>query len=370
MSKDLISLKAQMLCEGVNADSEAVELFRQQNPSNVKRGGLSSGGKMILEDQLPVNAPFYKNQQVPVSLTVDPERERGVSVLKYGQKIANATVIEAPSWYREKVGDFDITQVLTAHNRQLAASVYEGCALFDKGEECQFCVINRSLANKDPRLVLKSPELFLQALGKIPLNDYAGLTLNGGMTRASGRGMELIEPVVRAVKEVYPDLNIAVEITPPEDLNWIDKMADAGLSSLMMNLECFDPELRSKLVPGKNKYCPPEMYFKAFERAIKLLGPGVVSTCFVVGTEPIESLMVGIRKVIEKGVIPSPLAGRYFEDVPGYPFKASVDYNDFLKVMSYARMQMFENGLISCDKAGCVGCRMCDLIMDSYDNNL
>lgn len=360
----LIELKAKMLCEGVNVDEEAKVLFQSQNPSNAKRGGLSSGGKMKLAGKLVVNAPFYEKREADLKIISDPSRERGVLIQQGGETLCEAEVLSAPSWYSKKVGEFAITQILTAHNFQLATAVYEDCALFQRDEQCQFCVMNRSLSQKAPELVRKSTQLVLSALEEIPLKEYGGLTINGGMTLAPGRGMEIIAPVAKAVRQAYSDLPIAVEITPPSDLDWINRLYEAGVSSLMMNLEMWDLEVRAKLIPGKNRYCPREMYVAAFERAVEVLGPGRVSTCFVVGTEPINSLEEGITEVIRLGVVPSPLAGRYFEDIPDYPFVPNVDWRDFLKIIKFAREESSRQGLRSLDKAGCVACRMCDLIKD------
>jgi len=358
----MVELKARLLCSGARVDAEARLLFERQNPSKARRGGLSSGGKVKLEDGIFVNFPFYERRETPLSVVKNPEKELGVLVLEGEAVLASAEVLEAPDWYGQEVKGFPITNIFTAHNRQLATAVYEDCALFAVEKECQFCVINRSLSQKDPALVLKSGELLVAALDQIPVEAYGGLTLNGGMTLAPGRGMELIEPAVRTIRKSYPDIPIAVEITPPEDLVWVDRLVDAGTSSLMMNLELWDAGLRKKLLPGKDKYCPRNQYLAAFERALQKLGAGKVTTCFVVGTEPMVSLKKGISEVISRGVIPSPLAGRYFEDIPDYPFVPDVDWKEFLDVVRFAAEEMRRFSLRTADKAGCVACGMCDLI--------
>lgn len=362
--KDLFELKAKLLCEGANVDDEALQLFESQNPSRVKRGGLSSGGKIQLSDDLFVNFPFYKKRLTDLQVLRDPEKELGLLIKQADALIAKGSVIKAPDWYRERVGGFDITQIITAHNKQLATSVYESCDLFRTRNQCKFCVINTSLKDKNPNLIEKSPTLMLEALSKIPVAEYGGLTINGGMTVNPGRGMELIEPVVKAVRESYPELPIAVEITPPEDLEWIDRLAAAGTNSLMMNLECWDNDVRKKIIPGKNKYCPRDLYLAALQRAVKVLGPGRVSSCFVVGGEPIDSLKQGIKAVIAQGAIPSPLAGRYFEEVPNYRFKPNASWREFLEIQNFTKAELQKNGLCSTDQAGCVACKMCDMIKD------
>ena len=110
----------------------------------------------------------------------------------------------------------------------------------------------------------------------------------------------------------------------------------------MMNLEIWDDETRRNIIPGKTKYCQKEDYLKAFEKAVAILGKGKVSTCFVVGTEPKESLKDGIKTVVSYDVIPSPVAGRYFEQFSDYPFNPSVDWRQLLEIFQFAREQMYK----------------------------
>ena len=132
-----------------------------------------------------------------------------------------------------------------------------------------------------------------------------------------------------------------------------------------MNLEIWDDETRGKVIPGKIKYCTKEDYFRAFEKAIEILGKGKVSTCFVVGTESKETLKDGIATVVSYDVIPSPVAGRYFEQFLDYPFNPNADWRQLLEIFQFAREQMAKKGLLSKDKAGCVACGMCDIIGDN-----
>ena len=371
LKKGFIALKAQLLCEGANCETSAEELFFQQNPSQTKRGGLSSGGKIELPMGIFANFPFYQKRECELKIVMNPKDEKGVLIQKWGQTICSAKVLLAPDWYQETidipeekpVGPLDrstwndpvkipITRIFTAHNKQLATSIYEGCELFGRKSECKFCVIKWSLDQENTFLVHKKASLVLAALEKIPVNDYEGITLNGGMTSYSGRGMELIVPIVQEIRTKYSQIPIAVEITPPSDLSWIDKLAEAGASSLMMNLEVWDEEIRKDIIPGKNELCPRDSYFKAFERGLNVFGKGKVSTCFVVGCEPMSSLQKGIEAVIKCGVIPSPLSGRYFEDILNYPFKPDVPWEEFLTVLNFAKYQLREAGITSTDAWG------------------
>jgi len=370
-----LELKARLLCEGANPDNqETIEFLKSQNPQQVLRGGLSSGLKVQLQKtqnqpvvnypskEFMVNFPLYS--KMPVSLKVRTT-ENGLVILENDDIIGRAEILSPPDWYNESVDGYPITSILTLHNDQVVGSVYEWCSLFNTGEQCKFCVIDKSQKRSELRNVQRKSELILKALEKIPRESYRGIGLNGGMTFLDGRGLEQMIPLVKEIRARIGAVPIAVEMTPPQNLDFINRFAEAGGESLMMNLETWDDEIRGNLLPGKAKYCSKESYFKAFERALEVLGKGKVSTCFVVGTEPKGSLKEGIRKVVDYDVIPSPLAGRYFEDVIDYPFQPNTDWQEFLEIFQFARSEMVKKGLISTDSAGCVACGMCDIIGDS-----
>ncbi len=285
--------------------------------------------------------------------------------IENGEELGRGNFLIPPDWYSEEVDGYPITSILTRHNDQLVGSVYEWCSLFNTGEQCKFCVIDKS--QKDPRLrrVDEKLRLILEALSQIPRDSYRGIGLNGGMTFTASRGLEVMTSTVEKIRELMgPDVPIAVEMTPPQDLSEIERFAEAGGTSLMMNLETWDPDIRGRLIPGKSKYCPRDSYFRAFEKAVELLGRGKVSTCFVMGTEPVESLVKGIKTVIDYDVIPSPLAGRCFEQFPDYPSIPPTNWRDIMEVFRFTRKEMAKKGLASKDTAGCIACGMCDIIGD------
>lgn len=99
----LIELKARLLCEGARADRTAKELFRLQNPSNVKRGGLSSGGKVRLEGGPFVNFPFYEKRETRLTVVKDPGSDFRILVQECGETLAGAEIL-LPGMVQRKGG--------------------------------------------------------------------------------------------------------------------------------------------------------------------------------------------------------------------------------------------------------------------------
>ena len=218
------------------------------------RGGLSSGLKIRINPQLPsarefkVNFPLYLKR--PASLKIRAT-ETGLIILENDEEIGRAEILQPPEWYDQNVDGYPITSILTQHGDQLAGAVYEWCCLFNTGEQCKFCVMDRSQSNADLKNVQLKAELLIKAFQKIPREAYKGIILNGGMTFSLGRGLEVMIPVVQQIREQIGKIPISVEITPPKDLALIEEFAQAGGESLMMNLEIWDDETRRNIIPGK-----------------------------------------------------------------------------------------------------------------------
>src|SRR4029453_10098828 len=91
--------------------------------------------------------------------------------------------------------------------------------------------------------------------------------------------------------------------------------------------ECFDPEVLARVAPGKAR-TGIEGYFRAWERAVEVFGPGQVSTYVILGMgEDPDATVAGCRRAIAVGgcpfVVPlRPVPGSLMEDrlppTPGY----------------------------------------------------
>lgn len=356
-------LKARLLCEGAMvADGYFDELLCKLNPYGVKRAGLGSGAKVLLTPSLiPVNFPIYKDYVVPINIRLDGER---VIFTEKGIEIGHGILMRPPSWYGRFLSDSTpIERVLVHHGKQVTTAVYEDCALFNAGTACEFCVMRFSTA--DRKLRLKKAEQIIEALSLVDESTQAsGIVISGGMTFHPARGMEILVPVVYEIKASFPNMPIAIEITPPTDLSWVTKLKGAGCDSLMMNLECWDLASRQRYIPGKNEACPRDLYLRAFAYGVQVFGQGKISTCFICGTEPLESLKAGIKAAVACGVVPSLLSGRHFEDVPNYNFTPRMSWQDFLTAHEFLKAELQQSGIKSSDKTGCVSCGMCDMLQD------
>lgn len=97
---------------------------------------------------------------------------------------------------------------------------------------------------------------------------------------------------------------IYVMCVPPREKDILRQFYDANITELALNIEIWDSALARKWMPGKGAI-PREKYLEMLEYATSLWGKqGAVRSSFIVGLEPEESLLAGVRAVCRIGVAP------------------------------------------------------------------
>lgn len=91
---------------------------------------------------------------------------------------------------------------------------------------------------------------------------------------------------------------------PPTDLSVLEEYYEAGIDEIGFNLELFDRELATKLMPGKGSL-PLSQYENAYKEAVRIWGKGgAVRSLMVLGLESLESFYRGIEWLCNLGVMP------------------------------------------------------------------
>ena len=105
---------------------------------------------------------------------------------------------------------------------------------------------------------------------------------------------------------------------PPKDPEIVRALYEAGISEMAFNIEIFDRTLAVKYMPGKGMI-PLKRYLNSLSEAVKWLGrSGNVRSMLMVGFDPKDTLLEGVRTLCEIGVQPMlsvfrPMAGTPLE---------------------------------------------------------
>lgn len=207
--------------------------------------------------------------------------------------------------------------------------LWHDCAFYTEMEACKFCGIN-AIANqfRDQELLRISDITSMsegafdvwwskkrdfvvrntvEAMAKALEHSFGGhkhIIFTAGSSISTDPQWKIYYDIMKAVDEQViqlSKLDVTLILTPPNDLRLMEHTAVFG-TKYAFNMEAFDPTIFAQMNPGKAKYVTREHYFETYRQAVELVGAGNVWGGFVLGLEPIDSLLYGIRQLGEMGV--------------------------------------------------------------------
>jgi len=240
----------------------------------------------------------------------------------------------------------------------VATSVIQTCLWWNTDKRCSFCGIEISL-NQGITVAVKQPEELAEVAEKAKELDGAShVVLTTGASKAPQSEISTLSKCTRAIKR-RTGLPIHAQCLPPKDLGALEELREAGVDTIGLHIESFDPQVLSSMAPlkaaiGWNRY------EKAWRRAVKIFGVNQVSSFLIVGIGESEmSVVEGSEYLADLGVFPfvvplRPIPGSFMEDIsPPSPERMISLYQEIAKVLK-------TKGLKSKDsKAGCVRCGAC-----------
>jgi radical SAM protein (TIGR04043 family) len=248
-------------------------------------------------------------------------------------------------------------KIALLHLDSIASTVVQKCIYWGTPEQCGFCGIE--LTRGEQTVPVKTPAQLAEVCTAAHRYDGAvDVTLTTGSLNRRDRGALYISKCAAAIKEAC-GLPIQVQFEPPDDLDVLAHVRDAGVDAVGIHIETFDPDVLSLVAPGKAQ-CGVEGYFHCWERAVEVFGRGRVTTYVILGMgERREFIEAGCRRAIELGVYPfvvplRPVPGTLMADV------APPDPDYVADVYRSVSAMLAEHGMDHDDAvAGCARCQAC-----------
>lgn len=276
--------------------------------------------------------------------------------------------IERPAFYDLTTADgLRYEQLARLHGRDvLATTVVQTCIRYTaEATRCRFCTIEESL-RAGSTVQVKFPEQLAEvAEAAVRLDGVRHMVMTTGTSNGPDRGSKHLARCVAAVKARVPELPIQVQIEPPVDLSWIERLYDAGATAIGIHVESLDEAVRARWTPGKATMTLAR-YDEAWAEAVRVFGRNRVSTYLLVGLgEDPNELVAGCERLIAMGVYPfvvpyRPLQGSLANDVDQVPPPDPVTLMDVtLRVgaaLELAGMRGIDQG------AGCAACGACSAL--------
>ncbi|HET9073857.1 MAG TPA: MSMEG_0568 family radical SAM protein [Solirubrobacteraceae bacterium] len=275
--------------------------------------------------------------------------------------------IDRPRFYDLRTADgVAYEQLARMHgDGVLASTVVQTCIRYTEPEtRCRFCTIEESLRAGATTQVKFPEQLAEVARAAVELDGAHQMVLTTGTSNGPDRGARHLARVVAAVRAAVPELPIQVQIEPPLELEWIDRLHDAGAEAIGIHIETLDPIARVQWTPGKATV-PLSRYEQAWRHAVEVFGPNRVSTYLLIGLgEDPDNLVEGARWLIGMGVYPFV--------VPYRPLVGSLAHGDGIPAPDPATVteitrrvgaELARAGMRGADQvAGCAACGACSAL--------
>jgi radical SAM protein (TIGR04043 family) len=275
--------------------------------------------------------------------------------------------VDRPRFYELRTADgIPYERLARLHGTDvLATTVVQTCIRYTREEtRCRFCTIEESLkAGATPQV--KAPEQLAEvASAAWRLDGVTQMVMTTGTSNGPDRGARHLARCVAAVKRAVPLLPIQVQIEPPLELVWIDRLREQGADAIGIHIESLDESVRRRWTPGKATVST-ERYEQAWKHAVGVFGINRVSTYLLVGLgEDPDELVKGAERLIELGVYPfvvpyRPLIGSlaFSDGVPGPAPGLLAD------VTARVAAALARAGMRGADQgAGCAACGACSAL--------
>jgi hypothetical protein len=153
--------------------------------------------------------------------------------------------------------------------------------------------------------------------------------LGGGTPRGDDMGAGICSVLTRAIKARY-DIPVYVMIAAPLEDAEIQRLYDADVDELGMNLEFWSEMSWHTIIPGKQRRIGRARYLSALSYSGALFGPIRARSIVIAGLEPPDATLQAVEALVERGVMPiispfRPLADTVLQDREGL---SAQDYQD------------------------------------------
>ena len=292
--------------------------------------------------------------------------DKGSLLFKNNTELFPVQVIPEPKFYGMKTGQgIDLKRIALLHGKDcLATTVIQKCTHWNTSERCKFCGIELSL-NDGRTLALKTPEQLAEVAEKaLKYDGVKHVVLTSGSGTSSIKVIRYLSECTCAIKRAA-DLPVHVQIEPPENPDELGELKAAGLDTIGIHIENFDPDILSEIAPVKARF-GIKRYERAWKKSVELFGANQVSSFMITGLgESRHATMEGARYLAGMGVYPFVVP---FRPIPGTPLGDSrvPPAPDFMKGLYEEISRVLEKNDLSSQKsrAGCVRCGACSAISE------
>ena len=294
LKADIERLKILILSHGVRLSEQAEKKLDTKGGFNHEEFDALD---LIIKEHIYICAPFRANLSQISPFCIEADRNDSFFISFYGKRLITVGVRQSDEYGNLTTSNgIPLREIVYLSNDRLRIYHRPGCFFKDCGLGCAFC-------NVEENPVRFSIDDIFQAVDIYRNHPSIRHYLIGGGSESVDSNFEEIINICEYLRNTDPK-PIYLMSLPPQSPEILKMLFDAGVTEVAFNLEMFDRTYAERYMPGKGAI-PLSTYEAAFRSATKLWGKnGRVRSLFVVGLEPVDSLLRGVEYVAHLGVAP------------------------------------------------------------------
>jgi len=354
--KEIIKIKADLLCYGIRENHYSEEFYKIQNPSRILKGGGYVGLHFLLNGKIPILASTTFKFDRMSKFEIKKNGDSFYLIRDDGFEIP-INLIQMPEWYSKKtISRKPMSSIFAHEGLHYLHQQYAGCGFQMIGKGCKFC-------GTGCKWLINSPEEIAEtALIAYKENEGYQVCLGGGARLTPSYGSGFFLNCINLIRKKNKRMPIWIEMIPPELNIFLNELISAGASGFGFNLEIWDNALRKEICPGKSKISK-ERYFEAWKFVQGKLDKNKANTVLIACLEPFKSTLEGIHKISQEGVRITLLPFKPWDNSV-YADKKPANPEDLYKLALALAKDMVKYGIDSDKSYGCANCDSCTLEED------
>ncbi|MCL4535443.1 MAG: radical SAM protein [Bacteroidetes bacterium] len=339
VSERSLSIKAKLLTEGIRATPRALAglgtIHKEQNHGLFGWDFEDHVGRLLPDDFVLSDGTvvqFRGNSGSPYVLDADGD---GLALFEGEERLDAAGLIPRPPFYSTALADgTPMVKIAQVGGEDCFFVCYQNyCSHFARGQQCLFCNLVATKETYDSVLTRKQVAQIAEvAAAAFAEGNCKHILLTGGCFSAR-KEVETVVDIVSAIRnalgvDVVPGTVLPSPATNPDHIR---AYREAGIAAIGYSMEIWDEALFRAICPGKSSTTGHRQFVAAIEEAVRVFGPGNVYGVFVLGLEPRDTFLDGVRSLTSIGanVVPfvwSPNPGSRMEghSAPGWSWYVDV----------------------------------------------
>lgn len=291
-------LKLELMTNGLAVTESAEEVLTEghSRPMTLAEYATTSGLALHLGEGIWVNAPIRGHNP---NFVIQPKAILDLNgealVVRFRGEEWPVDYVPVPAYHDRRNDSDELVSIFAAtHTDRVRISPIAGCSM-----ACSFCDLPYSFPYRRKRIdaLVESVEVALRD----PDAPAKHVLISGGTPKEEDYNYQRM--VYRTVAERFPDVDVDIMMVPRPGLLHLEELRDWGIRGLSLNVELFDRDMASRIMPVKQKV-GLDYYLDFIAEAVQVFGQGWIRSMILVGLEPLDSTLKGVEELAARGCEP------------------------------------------------------------------